>query len=102
MVYHKRKFKEKTKVLGLRVPISQYDNYKKLFASIIKDGNGTLKFETLELFKLGIMEKDSFIHSIDNQLKKNGNLTYNQFDNLLKNVDMDIIQEVDKKIKKEG
>lgn len=91
----KKRFQEASKVLTLRVPTSRFDNLKVLFNSIVKKEVGTNKYDYLELLKLAIREKDSFINSINSYLKKHDVLTHHQFFLLHKNVDMSIITEVD-------
>lgn len=102
MAKKRKKFNEPSKVLGLRVPVSQYANYKKQFESIINKTNGNVKYEYFDLLKLAIMEKNSFIMTVHNYIKRNGSISYKKFCNLHKsNVDMEIITQADLLLKAE-
>lgn len=82
-----RKFKEKSKVLSLRVPESQIEGYRQRFKHIIKNKENIDNMEYTESALESIKEIDNFLKALKISLRKHGNLSTSQFNEILKSCD---------------
>lgn len=82
-----KKFKEASKVLTLRVPISKFDEYKGRFKFIVEGNDKGDNFPFKTLSKKAFKEIDNLLASIKLALSKKGHITTSDFNYLLEATD---------------